>query len=387
MNERKPHDRLRPSRQHAGHPRAARDRAQRKELADRGAAPDADEQPRPRRGRAAGRTRRLWRHRARGARLAGLRRDRRDAAPSRTGRDAARPVGQAGRRLSHPCRRAARADRQLEPRAALGDLGPFPRARSQGPDDVRPDDRGLLDLYRLAGHRAGHLRDLRRDGPPALWRRPFGQMDPDRRPGRHGRRAAALGDDGRGVDAGRRMPPLQHRFPPEDRLRRRRRQRPRRRACDHRQGDEGAESRLGRAARQCGRDRARARAARRQARRRHRPDLRARSGQRLSAERLDAAAVGRAARERSEGRRARRQGLDGRACARDARLLSRGRADRRLRQQHPPDGARRRGQGRLRFSGLRAGLYPAAVLPRRSARSAGSRSRAIRRTSSRPTRR
>ena len=44
-------------------------------------------------------------------------------------RDAARPVRQAGRRLPHPQGRAPRADRQLEPRAALGDLGPFQRAR------------------------------------------------------------------------------------------------------------------------------------------------------------------------------------------------------------------------------------------------------------------
>ena len=41
-----------------------------------------------------------------------------------------------------------------------------------------------------------------------------------------------------------------------------------------------------------------------------------------------------------------------------------GRADARLRQQHPPDGAGRRAQGRVRVSGLRAGLYPPAVLPR-----------------------
>ena len=44
-------------------------------------------------------------------------------------------------------------------------------------------------------------------------------------------------------------------------------------------------------------------------------------------------------------------------------------------------------RGRLRLSGLRAGLYPPALLPRRSARSAGSRSPAIRRTSTGPTRR
>ena len=44
----------------------------------------------------------------------------------------------------------------------------FQRARSQRPDDVRPDDGRKLDLYRHAGHRAGHLRDLRRNGSPAL---------------------------------------------------------------------------------------------------------------------------------------------------------------------------------------------------------------------------
>ena len=82
---------------------------------------------------------------------------------------------------------------------------------------------------------------------------------------------------------------------------------------------------------------------------------------------LDARAMGGAARERSQGRRARRQGVDGRACARDARLPHAGRSDRRLRQQHPPDGARGRRQGRVRFPGLRAGLYPAAVLPRHRA--------------------
>ncbi len=112
-------------------------------------------------------------------------------------RDAARPIRQAGRRVPHPRRRAARAHRQLESRAALGDLGLLQRARSQGAHDVRPDDRGLVDLYRLAGHRAGHLRDLRRDGAPALWRRPSGTMDSHRRPRRHGRRAAARRVDGR----------------------------------------------------------------------------------------------------------------------------------------------------------------------------------------------
>ena len=87
-------------------------------------------------------------------------------------RDAAGPVGQAGRRVPHPRRRAARADRQLQPGAEVGDLGALRRARPQGPDDVRPDDRRLVDLHRQPGHRAGHLRDLRRGRPPALRRRP-----------------------------------------------------------------------------------------------------------------------------------------------------------------------------------------------------------------------
>jgi urocanate hydratase len=59
-----------------------------------------------------------------------------------------------------------------------------------------------------------------------------------------------------------------------------------------------------------------------------------------------------------------RQGLHGRAGARHARVSGPGRADLRLRQQHPPDGLRDWGRERLRFSRLRTGLYPAAVLPR-----------------------
>ncbi len=38
------------------------------------------------------------------------------------------------------------------------------------PDDVRPDDRGELDLHRHAGHPPGHVRDAGRRGPPPLRR-------------------------------------------------------------------------------------------------------------------------------------------------------------------------------------------------------------------------
>ena len=62
-----------------------------------------------------------------------------------------------------------------------------------------------------------------------------------------------------------------------------------------------------------------------------------------------------------------RQGVDGRARALHARFPEGRRAHRRLRQQHPPGGARGRREERLRFPGLRARLHPAAVLPRRRA--------------------
>ena len=249
-----------------------------------------------------------------------LRPHRRDAAPARGRRDAAGAVGQAGRRVPHPRRRAARADRQFQPGAALGDLGAFPRARSQGPDDVRPDDRGLVDLHRQPGHRAGHLRDLRRDGPPALRRRSRGQLDSDRRPRRHGRRAAAGGDHGRRVAAGGRMP-----------ARRRIELRLRTGYLDVAAKDlDEALAIIERATKE---RQSRSRSALlgnaaevlpELLRRGVRPDV---VTDQTSAhdpvngylpEGLDAAAMGGAARERSQGRRARRASVDGRARARDA---------------------------------------------------------------------
>ena len=49
---------------------------------------------------------------------------------------------------------------------AVGDLGEVPRARRRRADDVRPDDRRLLDLHREPGDPPGHLRDVR-GGRPA----------------------------------------------------------------------------------------------------------------------------------------------------------------------------------------------------------------------------
>ena len=45
-----------------------------------------------------------------------------------------------------------------------------PRARRRRADDVRADDRRVLDLHRDPGHPPGHLRDVRRDRAQALRR-------------------------------------------------------------------------------------------------------------------------------------------------------------------------------------------------------------------------
>ena len=295
-----------------------------------------------------------------------LRPHRRGSEEPRRGRDAARAVGQAGRRLPHARGCAARADRQFQPRAALGDLGPFQRARSQRPHDVRPDDGRLVDLYRHARHRAGHLRDLRRDGPPALRRRPFRPMDPHRRSRRHGRRAAARRDHGRRLLPCGRMPAEPHRV-----------------ASAHAAMSTASADTL---------DEALAiieqslpatgsrspsvssatppRSFRRLVRRGIRPD--AVTDQTSAHDPINGYlpkgwTLGEWESKRESDPKAveqRCEAVHGRACARHARFPQGGRADPRLRQQHPPDGQGRRRRQRLRLSRLRAGLYPPALLPR-----------------------
>ena len=46
----------------------------------------------------------------------------------------------------------------------------FRELERAGPDDVRPDDRRVVDLHRDPGDPPGHVRDVRRAGPPALRR-------------------------------------------------------------------------------------------------------------------------------------------------------------------------------------------------------------------------
>ena len=338
------------------------------QLADRSAAAHADEQPRSRGRRAARGPGGLRRHRQGSAQLGVLRRHRRIAHEAARRPVAAGPVRQAGRRVRDPSRRAAGADRQLEPGAALGQLGALQRARPQGPDDVRPDDRGLVDLHRQPGHRAGHLRDLRRGRAPALRRRLGGQVDTHRRAGRHGRCAAARGDHGRRVDDRGRVRPDAHRHAAQDRL-------PRQESRLDRRSDEdpGRSRRPGfdRPARQ----RRRADAGVRQARAHerlaavagHRPDLGPRPGQRLPARALVARALEGPAAQGPRGSRDLGARGDCQPRARDPRLQGDGDSLRRLRQQHPPGSEERGRKGRLRLSRLRAGLRATAVLPRQGA--------------------
>ena len=91
-----------------------------------------------------------------------------------------------------------------------------------------------MDLYRLARHRAGHLRDLRRGRPPALRRRPFRPLDTHRRPRRHGWRAAARRHHGRRLLPCGRVPAEPHRDAPAHGLSRPARRHARRGAGDHR---------------------------------------------------------------------------------------------------------------------------------------------------------
>ena len=87
--------------------------------------------------------------------------------------------------------RAARAHLQLQPGGPLVELGEVQRVGEAGPHHVRPDDRRLVDLHRLAGNHPGHLRDIFCCGRKTSRRRSRRQADRLRRHGRHERRAAA----------------------------------------------------------------------------------------------------------------------------------------------------------------------------------------------------
>ena len=338
-------------------------------MADRGAAADADEQPRPRQRRAPRGPGGLRRHRQGGAGLAVVRRHRPLAARPRGRRDAARAVGQAGRRHAHPRVGAARADRQLQPRRRLGQLGGVPPARGPRADDVRPDDGRVVDLHRHPGHPPGHVRDVRRDRGQEVRRVPGRHDHRHRRPRRHGRCAAARRDDERRRRDLHRVRPAPHRPPPRDALPRRAGARPRPRDRARSRGTRRAPWPLDRRARQRRRPAARAarapprpRRGRRSAHRhRHRPDLGARPAllppRRHVVRRLGARAHRGPARVHQA-----QPGVHGPPRARDGRAPGRRRRGLRLRQLDPRRGPQGRLRPGVRVPRLRAGLHPAALL-------------------------
>src|SRR5438874_793400 len=75
-----------------------------------------------------------------------------DAEAAEGRRDAPRAIGEARRRLPHARVGAAGADLERDARPEVGDLGGIPGARGDGPDDVRADDRRIVDLHRHPGH-------------------------------------------------------------------------------------------------------------------------------------------------------------------------------------------------------------------------------------------
>ncbi len=190
--------------------------------------------------RGAGRAGRLRRHRQGGARLGELRRDRRArcAASRTTRRCSCRAASPSASSQTHDDG-AARAHRQRQPRARLGELGRVPAAGGAGPHHVRADDRRHLDLHRHAGHPAGHVPDVRRRRPEALRRSTRRPARADRRPRRHGRRTAAGRHHGGRRGALRRGRPAPHRAPSRDRLPRRRDRVARRGAASRRRGRQG----------------------------------------------------------------------------------------------------------------------------------------------------
>ena len=331
-------------------------------LAPGGGAADADEQPRPGRGRAAGRARRLRRNRSGRALVGGVRRPGPHAANARGRRDHARPVREARGRVSHARVGAARADRELQPRRRMGDLGRVPPARGARADDVRPDDGGLVDLHRQPGDRAGHVRVLRGDRPPALRWLAGRHRHAHRRTRRHGRGPAARGDDERGGRAVRGGRPRSHPPPARDPLPRRGGGRSRRRGRALHARQAGAACAQRRPVRERRRGPSRAAPPGLRGGRGHRPDQRARPARRLRARRPDARRGRRPAPRRSRRVHPPRAPLGGRPLLRDGRLHGRRRGGLRLRQQPARRGEAGRLRARVRLPGLRPGLHPAAVL-------------------------
>jgi hypothetical protein len=322
----------------------------------------AHEQPRSRGGRASGRSGGVRRHRRAARSWEAFDAIVRTLRNARRRRDAARAERQAGGGVPHARRCAARADcqRNLVGRWATWDEF---RGSSVGAHDVRPDDRRLVDLHRLAGHRAGHLRDVRRGGGPALRRHARRAPGGHRRPRRHGRRAAAGRHDARGGRAGGGGRSHAHREAPRDRLLRSHGHRSRR----------GADAGCARRRRRYGASRWRCSATRpmccpRSCARGITPDV---VTDQTSAHDLLVGYIPHGSRSsEAAAMRATMTDLYTIACHGErswARAAMRAMQDRRcgglrLRQQHPHRRVRRRARRCVPHSRLRAGVHPSALL-------------------------
>ena len=174
-------------------PRAARDRAERAPVGDRGAAADAPQQPRSPRWRSGPRSSSSTAARAR--RRGTTRRCARSSrALLELGDDetllvqSGKPVGVFRTHAAAP--RVLIANSLLVPRWATWDE--FRRLEAEGLTMFGQMTAGLVDLHRHAGDPAGDVPDVRGRRREALrLAGPARADDPDRRARRHGRRAAA----------------------------------------------------------------------------------------------------------------------------------------------------------------------------------------------------
>ncbi len=290
-----------------------------------------------------------------------VRRHRPRAAQPGRRRDAARPERQAGRRVPDPRLGAPGAHCQLQPRPEVGDLGGLPRARGGRADDVRPDDRRVLDLHRDPGDPPGDVRDLRRARAPALRRLAARHAHRDGRARRDGRGPAAGRDDERWGGNLHRGGPGPRAPSSRDRLCRSAHRGPAGSAGMGPRRDRRARAAVDRPDRERGRDRAGLGEGRRAVRHRHRPDQRPRRARRVRPGRDQPGRCARAPVGPARGLRRTGDALDGGPGPSDARVPV-DRSDRlRLRQQPPGDGQGSRCRGRLLLSGVRPGLHPSAV--------------------------
>ncbi len=245
----------------------------------------------------------------------------------------------------------------------MGDLGGVPPAGCPWADNVRPDDRRVVDLHRDPGNLAGNLRDLRRNRGQAPRRQSRRHGHAHCRARRDGRRSADGGHDERWRRAVCRSRSVTDPAAPGHRLPRCPRQRRRRRAQTGNGGETQPPGAVDRRPGQRGRHRAPPARDRGRHRRRHRPDLGARPADVRPCWRERGRDAG------PQGQRPRRahedgQGVDGPARRGDGRLPRLGGRGVRLRQLDPRRGDDRWLRTRLRLSRLRSRVHPTDVLRR-----------------------